>query len=350
MHLLFDAPIPLAMTSAWMTPLWQVGAGMAAALVVLAVLFQALRLVAPKVAAIAWTTGKDAVSQPLFYVVLAIGGFLLLLFPFLPYFTLGEDVKVVKETGLTLIMVLSIFIALWTSGVAISEEIEGRTALTLLSKPIGRRQFVFGKFLGIIGPIALLFIVLGGLFLTTVSFKVAYEARETAALDPTADVCAKEMVQIVPGLALAFFEAVVMASIAVAISTRLPIMPNLIICFTIYVLGHLAPMLPHSAAGRLPMVQFVADLLFNDPSLAGLLQLFRGDLDRQASAPGVSRLGGAVRFSLHDGSDVRGPADVRGPRFGVSCPPAARIRGKQPKMMQTVPSGDGRRHFKLRRA
>ena len=83
-------------------------------------------------------------------------------------------------------MVMSIFIALWTSGVAISEEIEGRTALTLLSKPIGRRQFVLGKLLGIIGPIALLFIVLGGVFLATVSYKVAYEARETCNLDPTA--------------------------------------------------------------------------------------------------------------------------------------------------------------------
>ena len=154
------------------------------AVVVLAVLFQLLRFVAPKVAAIAWATGKDAVSQPLFYVILAIGAFLLALFPFIPYFTLGEDVKVVKETGLTLIMVLSIFIALWTSGVAISEEIEGRTALTLLSKPIGRRQFVFGKFLGILGPIALLFVVLGGLFLATVSFKVAYEARETCSANP----------------------------------------------------------------------------------------------------------------------------------------------------------------------
>ena len=199
MHSSVFAPLPLAMTSAWMTPLWQVGAGMVAGIVALAVLFQALRLVAPKVAAIAWTTAKDAVSQPLFYVVLAIGGFLLLLFPFLPYFTLGEDVKVVKETGLTLIMVLSIFIALWTSGVAISEEIEGRTALTLLSKPIGRHSSSLGSY-RIIGPMAMLFIILGGVYLGTVSFRWLYEARETANLDPTAT-RAEEMFQIVPGLA-----------------------------------------------------------------------------------------------------------------------------------------------------
>ena len=32
---------------------------------------------------------------------------------------------------------------------AVAEEIEGKTAITLLSKPINRRQFIVGKFLGI---------------------------------------------------------------------------------------------------------------------------------------------------------------------------------------------------------
>ena len=104
------------------------------------------------------------------------------------------------------------------------------------------------------------------------------------------------MVQIVPGLVLAFFEAVVMASIAVAISTRLPIMPNLIICFTIYVLGHLAPMLPHSAAGRLPMVQFVADLLSTIlPSLDSFN--FSGAISTDKQAP-VVYLGWAGLYCL----------------------------------------------------
>jgi hypothetical protein len=51
------------------------------------------------------------------------------------------------------------------------------------------------------------------------------------------------MIGIVPGLALAFMEAVVMAAIAVAIATRLPMLANLSICFTIYIVGHLLPLL-----------------------------------------------------------------------------------------------------------
>ena len=50
------------------------------------------------------------------------------------------------------------------------------------------------------------------------------------------------MLQVVPGLVLAFMETVMLASIAVALSTRLSMLPNLVICATIYVLGHLAPL------------------------------------------------------------------------------------------------------------
>jgi ABC-type transport system involved in multi-copper enzyme maturation permease subunit len=93
------------------------------------------------------TTAKESMSQPLFYVVLLLGSFALLAFIFIPYNTFGEDVKVLKDSGLTLIMVLSMIVAVWSASVSVSEEVEGRTALTVLSKPVRRRQFILGKFL-----------------------------------------------------------------------------------------------------------------------------------------------------------------------------------------------------------
>lgn len=245
----------------WLAPLWLVIVGLAIAGIALAILGTALRWIVPKVAAIGWTTAKEALSQPLFYVLLAIGVFGLILFPFIPYNTLGEDIKMVKDEGLTLIMVLSIILALWTASVSIADEIEGRTALTLLSKPVGRREFILGKFLGILVPVAIMFLVLGALFLASVSYKVVYDAREGAQTDPTFLDCQREMLQIAPGLLLAFMETVVLTAISVAISTRLPMLANLIICASIYVLGHLVPILANSAVGQLEFVRFVANLL-----------------------------------------------------------------------------------------
>ncbi len=246
--------------SAWLHPLWRLGLGVAVAVVGLFAIGAIFRLFVPKLAAIARTTAKEAMSQPLFYVLLAIGVFGLVLFPFIPYNTLGEDIKMVKDEGLTLIMVLSIIFALWTASVSIADEIEGRTALTLLSKPVGRRQFILGKFLGILVPVAIMFIVLGAVFLASVSFKTAYDPRENGSPEATALECWTEMVQIAPGLTLALMETIVLTAISVAISTRLPMMANMVICFAIYALGHLVPLLANSAVGKSEFVQFVADL------------------------------------------------------------------------------------------
>jgi ABC-type transport system involved in multi-copper enzyme maturation permease subunit len=218
-----------------------------------------LRLLFPRVMAVATTTAKEAMAQPLYLIVLLLGSTLLLITVFIPYNTFGEDVKVLKDFNLSFVMILSIFVALWTASVGIAEEIEGRTALTVLSKPIGRPQFLLGKFVGVLLPVVLMFLILGTLFLVLVSFKVVYDARESALQEPNWQNCYAEMIGIVPGLLLAFMETVVMASISVAIATRLPMLANLLICFTIYVVGHLLPLLVLSNRVSDPygIIQFV---------------------------------------------------------------------------------------------
>ncbi len=224
--------------------------------------FFVLRAALPRMMAVATTTSKEALAQPLFQIVLAIGIAYLTITVFIPYNTFGEDVVMLKYINLEFLMVLSIFIALWTASVGIADELEGRTALTVLSKPIGRRQFLVGKFVGVLLPVLLMFLFLGTLFLLTVSFKTVYDARESAHPEPIWQRCYAEMMGTVPGLALSFMETVVMAAIAVAIATRLPMLANLSICFTVYLVGHLLPLLVQSRKVSDPygIIQFMGQL------------------------------------------------------------------------------------------
>src|SRR5213592_3825121 len=93
---------------------------------------------------IAMTTAKESIRQPMFVILLILGILPLLVFPFIPYYTFGEDIKMVKDTGLALMLVLGLFFAALTASNTIAEDIEHRTAITLLSKPINRRQFIVG--------------------------------------------------------------------------------------------------------------------------------------------------------------------------------------------------------------
>ena len=134
----------------------------------------------PKSAAIAQATFKTEICQPLYLLVLAAGMAFVVLSIYVPYNTFGEDIKMYKDSGLTLIRVLAIFLAIWAASKSVAEEIDGRTALTVLSKPVGRRQFILGKFSGISLAIGLLFIVLGIWFVTFVAYKPIYDFREAS--------------------------------------------------------------------------------------------------------------------------------------------------------------------------
>jgi ABC-type transport system involved in multi-copper enzyme maturation permease subunit len=251
----------LGALSPWIKPLWIVGVGAAGVLLTLYILYWIMRLCSAKLAAIAWATAKEGLSQPLFYILTSLGVFLLILVVFLSYFTFGEDLKMLEDSSLMLMMLLTIFLALWTAGLSVAEEIEGKTALTVLSKPIKRWHFVVGKFFGILGPVVVMFVVFGAVFLGTISYKVKYDARETSNPEPTVQQCQSEMIKVVPAVALTFLEVSIFAAIGVAISTRLPIIPNLVICLAIFCLGHLVPLLAKSAVGQLEIVPFFADLL-----------------------------------------------------------------------------------------
>jgi len=226
------------------------------------VLFLCLSTLFPKVFAIAHSTFKTEFSQPVYLLAFLIGFFFIVGSIFIPYNTFGEDIKMYKDSGLTLLRVLAIFVAIWAASKSVAAEIEGRTALTVLSKPVGRRQFIFGKFSGISLALALFFIVLGFWLMTWVAYKPIYDFRESSKGLAEWVVCYQESVHLLPGLFLCFLEAVLFVAISVAISTRMGILPNFLICFSIYVLGHLTPLLVQSSSvASLPTVPVFANLI-----------------------------------------------------------------------------------------
>jgi ABC-type transport system involved in multi-copper enzyme maturation permease subunit len=214
-----------------------------------------------QITTIAMATAKEAVRQPAFFVLSFIAGASLICSIFVSYFTFGEDIKMYKDTGLTTISFASLLLALLTASSSVAEEIEGKTAITLLSKPINRRQFILGKFLGIELGVLALFVLLGALFSFGVWYKYSYDLREAATVAGEAQRW-EQVLQVLPGLALGFFEVTVLASISVAISTRLPMLVNLVVCIAIFFLGHLTPVLIQSTSGNQAneLVKFMARL------------------------------------------------------------------------------------------
>jgi ABC-type transport system involved in multi-copper enzyme maturation permease subunit len=216
---------------------------------------------APRLAAISMSAAKNELSQPLPWILLLIGSIFLVSFVHLPYHTEGEDIKILKECGLTLILVVCLFQGVWSASSSVSDEIEGRTALTLMSKPVHRRSFIIGKMLGIFWILLFLVVALGFVFLLSVSYKPIVDARETQHDSPLWQACHLETMRSLPGLAMVLLQATTLSTLSVALATRVPQLANFAICFTIYLVGHLTPSIVESTADAFPIVQFVAQLI-----------------------------------------------------------------------------------------
>ena len=219
---------------------------------------------------IARATTKEAMRQPVFPLLLAIAAVILVVNTFLPFFSLGEDIKMLKDCGLATLLICGLLLAVWTASTSVAEEIEGRTAMTLLSKPINRRQFIVGKYVGILQAVLWLLVPLILLFCVLIYYKVGYDARESAKEVPEwwdfekmrlNWERAREVVQVLPGIILIFFEVAVLAAVSVAISTRMPMVVNMVTCFAIFVVGHLTAVLVQTGVLKLEFVSFMARLI-----------------------------------------------------------------------------------------
>src|SRR3954471_16681138 len=99
---------------------------------------------------IARHTFFEAVVQPIYSLLLALGAGILIIFGMLPFFTLGEDTVMYKSVSLDVILLLVLVSTLFATSRSIYEEIEDRTMLTLMSKPVSRWEVLVGKYLGIV--------------------------------------------------------------------------------------------------------------------------------------------------------------------------------------------------------
>jgi hypothetical protein len=237
----------------------------------------------PKGGAVALSAFREGVRQPMFWLLLFPAVLFLWIVPFLPYFTLGEDLKMVKELGYDLLTLVGGLFAVIAAGTSISDEIEGRTAVTLMSKPILRRDFLLGKFFGVFLATLVLVVFLGWMMTWMFIFKEWYDPKlgQTEAPPPPAWVVrfatrfgpdtavshniakgvglwVEEAGSVFPGLVLVSCQVMVLLSIAVALATRLHFIVNSIVCAGFYFLGHLAPVLTAVSQNKPAMVKFMA--------------------------------------------------------------------------------------------
>lgn len=185
-----------------------------------------------KVFAIARNTATEALRQPVFSIILAIAVSLIVLSPFLTLFTLMEGPKMMKDMGLATIFLAGVLLAAFAASNVVTEEIENHTALTVLSKPVGRFEFILGKFLGVLAAVTVAFYLMG----LSLILAVALGGFEAGAMQTTnwsviIGLSAAILIAVGAGMFANFFYDASFTSVAVKVAVATFTMAFLVFCF-----------------------------------------------------------------------------------------------------------------------
>lgn len=92
---------------------------------------------------------RETTRQPVYGILLLTGMAMIALSPTVVGFAMLEDLKLLIDMGLGTIFMLGLVMAVLSATQTVSREIEAKTAGAIISKPVGRFVFVLGKFLGV---------------------------------------------------------------------------------------------------------------------------------------------------------------------------------------------------------
>lgn len=104
---------------------------------------------------IAKNTLIETLRQPVYAVIISIALLLFLISPSLAMYTMDDDNKLLREIGLSTLFLASLFTAIFSASGAVSVELENKTIMTVLTKPVQRPIFLIAKFLGVMAAVAL---------------------------------------------------------------------------------------------------------------------------------------------------------------------------------------------------
>ncbi len=234
---------------------------------------------------IAKNTFRECVREPIYLLVLLTALVLIGVYPIFTMFVFREQIKLVVDSAMATTLVFGWVVAVLCASHAIAREIDNGTAMLVLAKPVNRTVFIVAKIVGVLlaltlfcfltglatlislrvakdqfwydntamaiyfGSLSLSFIV-GGLhnYVSRSSFPMATVVSMLIFFPLAAIIIyflptgkeqetVKYSWEVVPALVLITYSVWAMGSLASALSTRLGLVSNLLLCSVIFVMG-----------------------------------------------------------------------------------------------------------------
>jgi ABC-type transport system involved in multi-copper enzyme maturation permease subunit len=116
----------------------------------------------------------ELVRQPIFLLLMTSSAAFEIFLATPYYFAFGDEPKLVKNTTLAVMLLAGLLGAVLSASASLAREIRSGTALAVLSKPVGKAQFLAAKYVGVIAALTLLTYV--NLVASLLASRMAFDA------------------------------------------------------------------------------------------------------------------------------------------------------------------------------
>lgn len=177
-----------------------------------------------RIATIAGNTFREAVRDRVLYNLVLFVLILTGAAVFIGELSGGQERKIIVDLGLSAMLLFGVFIAIFVGVGLVYKEIERRTVYAIFSKPVGRGEFLLGKYFGLCLTLLVNVAVMGA----GVSLALVYVSH---GWDPLA-------LSIWPAILMIYVELMILTGIALLFSSFSSPALSALLTFFIFVIGH----------------------------------------------------------------------------------------------------------------
>ena len=241
-----------------------------------------------RIAAIIGNTLTGLTRLKIFYVLLLFALLLIGSSVFMAQMTFQQEFQVLKDIALGAMSMFTSLLAVLATARLLPQDIEDRTAYTILAKPVSQFEYLAGKLFGVVLLLAISLVAMSALFFLVVALReqtvLNDTTRQMSAAPPEQMAEALRLVRasafnmnLIPGIAIIYVKGCLLAALTLFVSTfaTTTIFTTIVMAF-VYFIGHLQAIareywLQTNSAGWMTKIfPGVVALLFPDLQLFNL--------------------------------------------------------------------------------
>ena len=206
-----------------------------------------------RLAAIVGNTFTGLTRLKIFYVLLLFALLLIGSSVFMAQMTFQQEFQVLKDIALGAMSLFTSLLAILATARLLPQEIEDRTAYTVLAKPVSRFEYLAGKLFGVLLLLALSLIAMSALFFLVLTLReqsvLSETARQMSGAPPEQSAETLRLVRasafnpsLFSGIAVIYAKGCLLAALTLFVSTfaTSTIFTTIVMAF-VYFIGHLQP-------------------------------------------------------------------------------------------------------------